>query len=281
VRGRRIATYANGDHLEIEFDDETKESKGIYILANGDRYEGEFRDGKAAGVGTYTWVNGNRYEGEVRDGKRHGKGVMAWTNGARYEGEFREGRLEGRGTYTDPYGNRYEGEFLDSRPDGNGALFRADGEVIEGPWVTGCLYIGARLFAFRRPLEECELAISNEETRSEHGLVSKWKKYADTHLADDSDGELYDDPATVKKHGDFVRVSELQNLMQASKAGEMSRRILAEYDCGEDRFRFLLFTAFSEQMAHGKVVGLTSMSRDWHRIAPGSVLSDRRKTLCQ
>ena len=281
AHGRGVKTWASGARYEGEFRNGREHGIGIYIYANGNRYEGEFRDGKRDGTGTYTSTNGDRYEGEVRNGKPNGRGVTTWASGAHYEGEFHEGMQEGRGAYTDDHGNRYEGVFLDNQPDGNGALFLSTGEIIEGPWIAGCLYAGARVFAFRRPLQECQLEISNEDYRREHGLLSKWSKYAAFSMVFDSNAELYSDQATVKRHGKFVRVSELQNLKNPGGANELSRRIVAEYDCANERFRFLLVAAYSGQMAHGTVLGVMKIPPEWHSIQPGSVLADRRRKLCQ
>jgi hypothetical protein len=91
---------------------------------------------------------------------------------------------------------------------------------------------------------------------------------------------IYIDPATIRKDGNIRRVWELYDLKQRDRDGEMSRRVLYEYDCKEERYRFLSLSAHSEPMAGGRVLNTGSSPTAWDYVAPGTVAATKMQFVC-
>jgi hypothetical protein len=66
---------------------------------------------------------------------------------------------------------------------------------------------------------------------------AEWVKAGEAGIA-----TYYIDPATIRKNGNFSRVSQVHDFEDRQKGGEMSRQGLMEYDCKEGRYRILEFT---------------------------------------
>jgi hypothetical protein len=64
----------------------------------------------------------------------------------------------------------------------------------------------------------------------------------------------YVDPATVRSDGNLRLVWSLQDLVDERPDGTHSIRVLQEYDCAENRFRYLQVASYSGPMARGKVL---------------------------
>ena len=104
---------------------------------------------------------------------------------------------------------------------------------------------------------------------------AEWVKYGETDIA-----SLYYEPATIKKHGNRVGVWRITDLKERHKDGALSFHGLEEYDCKEERVRFVSLTAFSGPMASGKI--LRSARKQFERnILPGSVAETMLKILCR
>ena len=91
---------------------------------------------------------------------------------------------------------------------------------------------------------------------------------------------VYYDPATIRKDGNMRRVWELQDLSKRHKEGEISRRLRAEYDCKQERVRFLAASGHSEPMAGGKVLMTEEGPSGWQEIAPGTVAETMLEIVC-
>ena len=71
-----------------------------------------------------------------------------------------------------------------------------------------------------------------------------WAEWVKVSESDGLTG--YVDPATIRKNGNLRRVWEIQDLKaRGTKFGELSRRVLNEYDCKEERMRTLSATFHS------------------------------------
>jgi len=81
----------------------------------------------------------------------------------------------------------------------------------------------------------------------------------------------YYDPAKIRKDGNMRRVWELHDLTQRNNIGEISRRMLVEFDCKQERARFLSASSHSERMAVGKVLRTEEGASDWHEIPPDTI----------
>lgn len=99
-------------------------------------------------------------------------------------------------------------------------------------------------------------------------------------VEDDGDMAVYFDPATTQKNDQFRRVLAVQDLKQKGKDGEMSRRILMEYDCKEQRSRTLSTSSHSEPMAGGKSLLSNDYYSRWTAVVSGTDSSVPLKYVC-
>ena len=97
---------------------------------------------------------------------------------------------------------------------------------------------------------------------------AEWVLYTETQTA-----TFYYDAATISNDGSMRRrVWQLTDLRKRHKDGEMSRRSRIEYDCKQESYRFLTFSAHSEPMAGGTVLKTESEEEDLKAIPPNTVL---------
>ena len=90
----------------------------------------------------------------------------------------------------------------------------------------------------------------------------------------------YFDPATVRINGNLRRIWILQNLKVRNSDGELSTRMLAEYDCKAVRSKVISLSTHSGSMASGKTILSGNEPVDWSGIPPGSVEEDIFKVAC-
>ena len=91
----------------------------------------------------------------------------------------------------------------------------------------------------------------------------------------------YIDPATIRKDGNLRRAWEIQDLKQRNKDGEMSFRILSEYDCKEERVRTRSFSVHSDPMALGNTLSNYYGEPDkWRDIPPGTHVKKTMRIVC-
>ena len=76
------------------------------------------------------------------------------------------------------------------------------------------------------------------------------------------------------------RVWELQDLRKRGKNDEMSRRLRKEYDCKQERSRFLGMSGHSESMALGTVLWTVGEETQWDAVAPGTNREARLEIVC-
>jgi len=90
----------------------------------------------------------------------------------------------------------------------------------------------------------------------------------------------YIDPATIRKNGDLRRVWEITDLKQRSKYGVMSRRVLNEYDCKEERQRILSLSTHSDPMANGRTISSDSEPSEWDYAPPNTSVQTILRIVC-
>lgn len=96
----------------------------------------------------------------------------------------------------------------------------------------------------------------------------------------------YIDSLTIREDKKLPMFSMLTNYNSRSPFGEMSSIAHTEFDCMENRYRWLKLIGFSEPMGRGKVtIGETSSEQfgfvsDWHPIKAGSSFEPIVKTVC-
>ena len=92
-----------------------------------------------------------------------------------------------------------------------------------------------------------------------------WEKYSS------SDGdEFFFDPSTVRKSGNFSKVWEIINL-PSTKDGVYSYRMRTEYDCFNEKFRFLYSSTHTKKFGGGETLESSSVpDKHWSEIPPNS-----------
>ncbi len=105
-----------------------------------------------------------------------------------------------------------------------------------------------------------------------------WAEWVKVSESDSIDG--YIDPTTIRKNGHLSRVWQLHDWKKRDKDGEMSQRVLIEYDCNETRFRVLSLSFHSEPMAGGELLKTSSKTSDWQFVPPTPVADAIIKLVC-
>jgi len=106
-------------------------------------------------------------------------------------------------------------------------------------------------------------------------LRAEWLKVGETGAA-----VHYIDTATIRRDGNLRRVWTVQDMKEADPDGIRSIRALEEYDCAEERFRYLSLTAHSAPMAGGLVIAAHELDDDWNGRPPGTNPSAIEKIVC-
>ena len=81
---------------------------------------------------------------------------------------------------------------------------------------------------------------------------------------------FYHDPATIRKDGNMRRVWELLDFRKRAAKGDMSTRMRREYDCKQERYRYLAISTHTEPMAGGTILFSSGESNSYRSIAPGT-----------
>lgn len=88
------------------------------------------------------------------------------------------------------------------------------------------------------------------------------------------------DPATIRKEGHIRKVWKIQDYMKRAQNGGMSSRSREEFDCKQERMRYLGLSEHSEPMAGGAVMGTAGEDKDWRDVPPGTPLETILKIVC-
>ena len=94
---------------------------------------------------------------------------------------------------------------------------------------------------------------------------------------------LYVDRATIRRSGNFVKMWDLKDHLTVQTAAGfsyLSNKGQVEYDCKEEKKRFLAFTWFDGKMGGGKGVYSDNDPSKWFPISPGSVDEALWKIAC-
>ena len=107
-------------------------------------------------------------------------------------------------------------------------------------------------------------------------LRAEWVKVGRTDAA-----VHYVDPATLQKDGSLRLVWAMQDMVETSPEGVRSIRALQEYDCAEERFRYLSVAAHSGPMARGEVLAEHELRDAWSAQPAGMKASAIGKIVCE
>ena len=106
--------------------------------------------------------------------------------------------------------------------------------------------------------------------------AQKWAKFADT-----TSRIHYIDLDSIRVSRHLRSAWILQNLKRReTPEGEMSARMLFEFDCKENRIRGLSGTSHSEPLAAGRVLDWKSGPFPWDYIAPGTAFAVALNLVC-
>ena len=72
----------------------------------------------------------------------------------------------------------------------------------------------------------------------------------------------------------------MQDLKKKQRNGEMSRRLLREYDCEKERFKLLSVSTHSGPMATKQTLVSTDEAGEWRYIAPGTSAAMGYRLIC-
>jgi len=110
---------------------------------------------------------------------------------------------------------------------------------------------------------------------------SAWAEWVRVTGADAAD--VYIDPETIREDGNLVKVWEVHDYKQQHKDDALSRRLRVEYDCKEQRLRFLSISTHSGPMASGTTLfthDVPGKPDTWRQIPPGTVGNRVLKIVC-
>lgn len=105
--------------------------------------------------------------------------------------------------------------------------------------------------------------------------LAEWTKISENNAT-----VHYIDSKITRSTDNLRTASEIQDLKERYKDGELSRRFLAEYDCKENRTRSLSFTTYSERMAKGNVLAKGDTPEAWVTVQPGTIAARFLKFVC-
>ena len=91
---------------------------------------------------------------------------------------------------------------------------------------------------------------------------------------------FYYDPATIRKDGNMRRVWVLMDIRKRNDNGAMSTRMRYEYDCKQERYRFLGMSSHSEPMAGGTLLETYGEDNNWMAIAPDTIDETMLEIVC-
>ena len=91
---------------------------------------------------------------------------------------------------------------------------------------------------------------------------------------------FYIDPATIRKDGNRRKVWTITGLNKTGSLGEQSRKYRMEFDCKEERSRFLSISAHSKPMGAGDVLVIDNFIGEWQEVAPETVDEAFLKRVC-
>ena len=106
-----------------------------------------------------------------------------------------------------------------------------------------------------------------------------WAEWSYVNTSENGD-QYYLDYATLRKDGNMRKIWELRDRKKKGKNGQMSELSRSEYDCKEERFRFLAFIDRGEAMGEGKTLSGDDRTTSWMNVGPETVSEAMLKKVC-
>ncbi len=106
--------------------------------------------------------------------------------------------------------------------------------------------------------------------------VAEWKLVAKNGIH-----TFYIDPVTLRKDGNLRKVWEVIDFETRNESGAMSVRIRSEYDCKQERYKFLSISSHSGPMATGNTIFSDDEAEPkWNSIPPDSPIETKFSIVC-
>ena len=98
----------------------------------------------------------------------------------------------------------------------------------------------------------------------------------------DVEGTIFNfDFSTLRRDGELRKVWTLSNFPEKDPNGVMSSRVRVEYDCKNERERYLSFKLFSDKNAKGVTIDSGDTPSSWKDIAPDTAAWRLMQTACK
>jgi hypothetical protein len=156
----------------------------------------------------------------------------------------------------------------------------ANGDDARKFWIilglSVLVLMGLRSYAAMRTNQVPKAAAVADARRVAAENSAAWEK-----LVESDSVAHYINPSTIRKDGNLRSVWYLQQPKQRDPSGVMSRRGLMEYDCKDQRYKFLSVSAYSEPMAGGETLGGTSSPGEWNFVPPNNVFGLILEIVCK
>lgn len=91
---------------------------------------------------------------------------------------------------------------------------------------------------------------------------------------------LYIDPSTIERHGNFVRLTQLFDFFEIQD-DSISNTYYVEYDCSQKFVRILSIVGHSGRMGSGRVVFSSNDVLEWHYAHPDSLVGKLMSYVCE
>ena len=97
----------------------------------------------------------------------------------------------------------------------------------------------------------------------------------------DSQDKYYIDRTSIRKDGNFRKAWLIKEEKKSTKSEVLSTRMRLEFDCINERFRYLSFTNHSGTMAQGRILYSQSETGRWNDTPPDSIGNEISQDICK
>jgi hypothetical protein len=106
---------------------------------------------------------------------------------------------------------------------------------------------------------------------------SAWAEWV--FIGSTTKADVFIDPATIRKDANLRKVWQVYDLKQRDK-GVLSDRGRAEYDCSQERYRWLYSSTHGGAMASGELLSSDANIGAWRDIPPDSIANEVLQIVC-
>jgi len=111
--------------------------------------------------------------------------------------------------------------------------------------------------------------------------TSVWAAWTIIATDIDSQDKYYIDRTSIRKDGNFRKAWLIKEEKKSTKSEVLSIRMRFEFDCKNERFRYLSFTHHSGPMAEGRILYSQSEASGWYDTPPDSIGNEISQDICK